>query len=275
MRLERGGGIGDHREGMNAEAHVEFVLRDKVEGVEITPATIGFARFNEFNRQAQEFIEGSERLPLDNVRVRIEDGSYKLLAYLPMLVQTALEPDLQLLQRQDSLGEVDPKRAEIVAKWQARSKSSPDFRVQIRPAGMRAEPIEFSVVTEYRVGAIEPWVKVEKYLFGAVMDMGGASKANVHIRLEDTGQLVLIGTDQGYLREQHENRLYHNVLVRVSAEQHHKTGQLRRLRLLSFEDYEPRFDETALASFVAAGTRAWADVPDAVAWVREQRGGGA
>lgn len=275
MRLERRWTIGDHTHGMSAKAHLEFVLLDKVEGVEITPATIGFIRFNEFNRQAQEFIEGSERLPLDDAHVRIEDGSYKLLVYLPMLAQTALEPDLQLLQRQDSLGEIDPKRAEIVAKWQARSKSNPDFRVQIRPEGMRAQPIEFNVATEYRVGAIEPWVKVEKYLFGTVIDMGGASKANVHIRLDDTGQLVLIGTDQGYLKEQRENRLYHKVLVRVSAEQHHKTGQMRRLRLLSFEDYEPRFDETALASFVAAGTRAWADVPDAVAWVREQRGGGA
>ena len=260
---------------MSTEAHVEFVLRDKVDGVEITPATIGLARFNDFNRQAQDFIEGSDRLELDDVHVRIEDGSYKLLVYLPLLVQTALEPDLRLLRRQDSLGEIDPKRAEVVARWQARSKSDPEFRVEIRPDGLRADPIELSVTTDYRVGAIEPWVKVEKYLFGTVTDMGGATKANVHVRLDETGDVVIIGTDQGYLREQQQNRLYHKVLVRVSAEQHHKTGKLRRLRLRSFEDYEPHFDEAALTAFVTAGTRAWADVPDAAAWVREQRGGGA
>ena len=42
-------------------------------------------------------------------------GSYKLIATLTVLaVATAAKPDLQHLQRQDSLGDIDPKRAEIV-----------------------------------------------------------------------------------------------------------------------------------------------------------------
>lgn len=119
---------------------------------------------------------------------------------------------------------------------------------------------------------INPWVKVEKYLFGEVTDMRGTHKANVHIKLDDSGKVLRIGTDQDYLHDQEENRLYRKVLVRVEADQHFKTGELRNLRLLSFENYKPRYDEDALKRFTEAGSKAWADVPDAAGWVRELRG---
>ena len=177
-----------------------------------------------------------------------------------------------MLQRQDSLGEIDPKRAEVLAKWQSRSKGCPDLRYGIRLRGLAIKAIELSTATDYRIGEIVPWVKVEKYLFGTVVDMGGAQKVNVHIRLND-GQVMIVGTNQGYLKGQQENRLYHKVLLRVEADQHIRTGQLRDLRLLSFENYEPRYDEEALDRFAEKGRRAWADVQDAAGWVRQLRGG--
>lgn len=252
---------------------IEFVLRGRVDGEEITPATIGLSRFNEFNQQVATFIAGSEQLNLDDVRVSVGEGSYKLTVLLTQLVVAALEPDLLALQRPDSLGEIDPKRAEVVTKWQTRAKSDADLRYSLRPHNFAAKAIELSHSTDYRVGEVVPWVKVEKYLFGTVMDMGGVQKANVHIRLDDTGQIVRVGTNQGYLKDQKQNRLYRKVLVRVQADQHYRTGELRNLRLLSFEDYEPRYDDAALDRFAEAGRRAWADVPDAAEWVRELRGG--
>lgn len=257
----------------NDEIQIEFVLIDRVEGVDITPDTIGLDRFNEFNQQVATFIAGSQGVKLDEVHVSVTEGSYKLLVTLPLLVATALEPDLRTLQRQDALSEIDPKRAEVISKWQARSKGSPSLKYAIRPHGMNAAPLEFSPATNFRMGEVIPWVKVEKYLFGTVVDMGGARKANVHIRLEDTGQIVNIGTNQGYLKDQEENRLYHKVLVRVEAEQHFRSGQLRNLRLLSFEDYRSGYDEAALDRFATAGRQAWADIPDAADWVRKLRGG--
>ena len=37
--------------------------------------------------------------------------------------------------------------------------------------------------------------------------------------------------------------------------------------------YSPVYDEDALNRFAEVGRKAWADVPDAAAWVRELRGG--
>jgi hypothetical protein len=257
---------------MPEEQQVEFVLRDKVEGVEITPDTIDLSRFNDFNREVEDFIAGSEGLSTKEVHVRVETGSYKLKAILPLTVMTALLPDIQLLNRQDSLGEIDHKRAEIVAKWQSRAKRSEtlSYALLFSEGG---NSIQFTRETDYRIGEIVPWVRVEKYLFGTIVDMGGAGKVNVHLRLQDSGTVVRIGTNQGYLHDQQENRLYHLALVRVEAEQHYKTGEIRDYRLLSFEDYEAGYDEAALDRFAEIGRTAWADVPDAADWVRKMRGG--
>ncbi len=258
---------------MEALTTVEFSLRDQIDGVELTPATIGLARFNEFHRQIAEFIAGSEGLPLDEVRPRVEPGSHKLVTLVPFLVMSSLAGDLRRLEREDCLGELDPKRAEIIERWQSKAKKGDFLSYGITTSEQTIKPIKLTRETDYRVGEIVPWVKVERYIVGTVVDMGGRSKANVHIKLNGTGETVVAQSSQNYLRDQEENRLYHTVLARVQAEQHWRTRDLRSIRLVSFEPYEPRFDVAALDRFAETGAKAWADVPDSGTWVRELRGG--
>lgn len=259
---------------MQAKPSIEFVLKEQIiEGVEITPSTIGLPRFNEFNQQVQDFLSGTEHLDVSDVHVGIAQGSYKLVAYPPPSVMSAIEPDLRSLQEEDSLGSIDPKRSEIISRWQSRSKHQQKLNYAIAPNGINLKPIIISQKSDYRVGDVIPWIRVEKYLFGIVMDIGGAHKANVHIRLRESGNIVRVSAEQSYLMMLEGNHLYRDALLRVEAEQHLKTGQLRNLRLISLEDHNPTFNESDLKHFIAAGTRAWADVPNASAWVRELRGG--
>ena len=257
---------------MNENNAIEFVLHGKVEGQEITPRTIGLSQFNEFNQQVEQFIGGSQRLKLDQVHVEIAQSSYVLRVLLPIVVLSSLEPDLKLMARQDVLGELDIKRAEVVQKWQARAKNNPDLYYEVRPQGEGMAKVRISRESDYRVGEIVPWVAVEKYLFGEITDMGGTQKANIHLKLDRGGKILLVGAAQGYLRDQSENRLYHKALLHVRAEQHYKTGELRNVHLIGFMDYQPAYDEAALDRFAAKGATAWADVPDAAKWVREARG---
>jgi len=177
------------------------------------------------------------------------------------------------MARQDVLGELDIKRAEVVQNWQAKAKNNPDLSYEVRPEGNALAKVRVSRETDYRVGEIVPWVSVEKYLFGQIVDMGGAQKANIHLKLDRSGKTLLVGASQGYLREQVENRLYHKALLHVRAEQHFRTGDLRNIQLIAFVDYRPDYNEEALDRFTARGAEAWADVPDAAKWVREVRGG--
>jgi hypothetical protein len=258
---------------MSETPSIEFVLQGKVAGVEITPRTIGLSQFNEFNLQAEAFVAGSQKLKLDQVHVEIGEGSYVLRVLLPAVVMTSLETDLKLMTREDVLGEIDFKRAEIVQKWQSRAKDNPDLAYEIRPQGDAFPRVRIGRETDFRVGEVVPWVAVERYLFGQIVDMGGAQKANVHLRLERGGKTYLVGTSQGYLRDQVENRLYHKALLHVRAEQHYRTGDMRNIQLIGFVDYQPAYNEEALDRFAAKGAEVWADVPDAARWVRELRGG--
>ena len=258
---------------MSTVNKIEFLLRGQVDGVEVTPRTIGLSQFNEFNQQVEAFVAGSQKGKLNEAHVEVGEGSYKLTVLLSAVVAAALEPDVRLLAREDSLGELDPKRAEVVAKWQARSRSDPAVQYEIHPDRTDLPTVRLSRTTDFRIGAVVPWVTVEKHLFGTILDMGGAQKANIHLRIKDTGQTIIINSAQDYLQELPDNRLYHQALVYVRAQQHYRTGVLRNVQLIAFEDYAPVYDEAALDRFAKRGREAWRDVPDAVAWVRERRGG--
>lgn len=258
---------------MSTGTTFEFFLRGQVDGVELTPRTIGLSQFNEFNQQVETFVAGSQKGKLNEVHVEVGEGSYKLTVLLSAVVAAALEPDLRLLASEDSLGELDPKRAEVVAKWQARSRTDPSLQYEIRPDQADLPTVRLSRSTDFRIGAVVPWVAVEKYLFGTIMDMGGAQKANVHLRLKDSGQTVIVNSAQNYLQELTDNRLYHQALIHVRAQQHYRTGELRAVQLIEFVDYAPSYDEAALDRFAEKGREAWRDIPDSVAWVREMRGG--
>lgn len=117
------------------------------------------------------------------------------------------------------------------------------------------------------------WVQVEKYLAGTVHGDGAATGDSIHLRVDGAKGLLAIDASQCRQKRRGECLAHQRVLVRVSARQHLVTGALRSLRLISFEDYSQAYDEAAIERFAEAGRLAWADVPDAAAWVREQRGG--
>lgn len=258
---------------MNQVEAIEFVLHGQVDGVAITPRTIGLASFNEFNQDVQTLIVGSQRgVPVDDIHVRVEEGSYKLVAVIPLAVQLGFANDMRKLEHHGALADVDPKRAEVVRNWQERARRQPglEFGVQSSTGGF--SPISVSGATDYRDAVEEPWVAVDKYLFGTVVDMGGVSRANVHLVLE-SGQTVIASASEEVLRELPGNHLYKRNLLHVVAEQNLGTGRLRNIRLIRFEEYSPSYDEAELERAIEKGTQAWADVPDAAAWVRELRGG--
>lgn len=258
---------------MGTPNQIAFTLRAMVNQREVTPATIGFSQFNQFNGEVEEFLAGSQRrAPLDDVRFEIQNGSYKLLLTLPTLLAAAMEPDLHKLLREDSLGDIDPKRAAVVKAWQKRALLTPDYRVTIDSPERAFKRIEISKDTEYHTPDEDDWVAVEKYLVGTVVDMGGTTAANVHLVNEDTGRRLVAVSTEDFLREQKENYLYRKVQIHVAGMENVKTGELKDVRLISFVGKGPSYDEAELEAAIAKGTEAWAEVPDSVAWVKGLRG---
>ncbi|MGB8369731.1 MAG: hypothetical protein ACLPYZ_07530 [Limisphaerales bacterium] len=260
---------------MGTANQISFTLRAKVNQREVTPATIGLSLFNQFNSEVEAFLAGGQRrVPLDEVRLEIHDGSYKLLLILPALLAATLEPDLRKLHHEDALGDIDPKRAEVVKQWQKRARTSSDYYVAIDSSEKTFKPIKISRETDYRTPDEDDWVAVEKYAVGTVVDMGGTTAANVHLVNDDTGKRLVALSSEDFLREQKENYLYRKVQVHVSAQENVKTGELRDIRLIAFVGKGPSYDEAELEAAIAKGTKAWAKVPDSVAWLNDMRGSG-
>ncbi len=257
---------------MDTSGKLEFTLKGKVEGVEITPSTIGLYSFNRFNHDVEEFITGSERGQADNIRVSIESGSYKIVAFIPAVLLVTLNRDLRFMERPDSLQNMDQRRANIVRRWQSQARKGGDLTVTIAPGDQSLKPVVISRSTDFHAPDQNEWVKMEEYVLGTITDMGGAAKANIHLKLAD-GRTIIAASSEEYLRNQNQNFLYHKAQVRISAEKNVRTKGLRNERLIAIIGEGPSYDPKEIENLIAKGTAAWADVSDAVGWVREQRGG--
>lgn len=252
---------------------IAFRMESKIDGVETTPETIGFARFNRFNKEVEDFIKGGERnFPLNDVHVAIEPGSYKLKVVLPLALAQLVQPDVQRLAAGNDLSEMSPARQTIVKVWQRQARKHPDFKVSIESEENKFRTVSISSKSDYHVESENVWVETEKYLAGRVQDMGGKSSANVHLEVDGLPKLLKLDSSEEYLRSQKENLLYHSVQVRVLAEQNIRTRELRNVRLIEFAGKPPSYNEDELNQVIKTGTEAWADVENITDWVAEQRG---
>jgi len=255
---------------MNPINELRFAVSDRINDVEIGPARVPLALLGEFQKDVSEFLKGAGRdVDPAQVQVSVEDGSLAFVAS-GLIAATSLWVDLEYLKSPDSLSLIDAKRAAVVERWQAGARQNPNRRYSVAD---RTAQVVFSVnsASDYR-RVEQVWVHVEKYLHGRVVDLGGKTRANVHLELE-SGETLTVAASQDLLAQEERNRLYRPALLHVTAEENLLTGALRNLRLLAFEAHQPSYDEDEFKRMVERGTQAWADVADSAAWVETLRGG--
>ena len=255
---------------MNPINQLRFAVSDRINDIDVSPSRVSLALLGEFQEDVSKFLKGSSRdVDPTKVLVSIEDGSLAFVAG-GLLAASSLWADIEHLKSTDSLSLIDPTRAKVVERWQANAQKNPHRRYLV--ADQVSKMSFFSVDSTSQFRKMENlWVHVEKYLYGNIVDMGGSAKANVHLKLEN-GVMLTIASTQDKLAEDEKNRLYRPGLLHVTAEENLLTGELRNLHLLSFEVYEPRYDEAEFNLMVERGTKAWADVPDSTAWLETLRG---
>lgn len=257
---------------MAQPAPVEFAVKGTVEGVEITPARVPFGLMRKFHEEVERLVLGSNAGSLADSVVEVRTGSYALVVPIPESVRESFERDITAATDPNAIAIPDPTRLAVLQTWQKRAAFDRGLSYFVRPQGdlARIPELRIDAETKLQRAAEDRWVPVELLLLGEVREAGG-EKANIHVRLRDQPQPVIVAVSPEQLKAE-PYPLFHEKLLRVGAERNLRTKTLRKLRLLEFVPYKPEFDETAFARMTAAGERAWADVPDAASWVREQRG---
>lgn len=251
---------------------VEFALKGTFHGVEISPAHVPFGLMRKFHEDVERLVLGSNQGSLADTIVQIRPGSYALVVPIPEAVRESFEFDLSVVANPDSSAHPDPARLSVLQNWQRRATFDRGITYLVRPQGTQSHIRELKIdaQTVLRRAVEDRWVPVELLLLGEVREAGG-EKTNIHVRLRDQKQIVIVGVSPEQLKAE-AYPLFREKLLRVAAERNLRNKTLRKLRLLEFVTYKPEFDESAFARMTAAGTKAWADVPDAAQWVRETRG---
>lgn len=256
---------------MNPINQLRFAVSDRIDDGEVSPSHVPLALLGEFQKDVADFLKGSNRdVDPAKILISIEEGSLALVA-TGLLSAITLWSDLDQLKSSDSLNLIDSKRASVVERWQSLAQKNPHRRYLV---ANKSANLSFVIDAKSNFRRAEDvWVHVEKYLHGIVFDMGGNTKANVHLKLENGAILPPITSTQDYLEKNGQDRLYRPALLHVTAEENLNTGELRNLNLLTFEAHEPTYDDDEFNLMVERGTQAWANVPNSMEWLETIRGG--
>jgi hypothetical protein len=251
---------------------LEFSLDDEIGGRPLTLLTVDLPTLRGFLEEVERLIKGDvPGASLSDSRLRLEDGSVKLVALVAHPLAADVRSDLAKLNQTGDLDAIQPRRAEVIEQWQTRARRSPSRTYSIQTSST-SRAVRIANTSQYQHGSENAWVSVEKYLAGKVVNAGGKQDPNVHLVLADSGESVRISATEQQLSAEKENQLYKDVTLRVQAEQHMRTKALRDIRLIQFLAQATEADERTLTNLWQKGREAWRDVTSAAGWVESLRG---
>ncbi|MCF3651539.1 hypothetical protein [Synoicihabitans lomoniglobus] len=260
---------------MSQPETVEFVLKGSIAGHRVSALEgVPFNRFVEFNEDVQKYVQGSDnKTVLQDVRVQVHEGSYLLRVLIPAGLLASLLSDSARIGSTGSLSDIDANRAKVLLRWQQRSQAEPDLTFTVRSPRGAFPPVLISQASNFQREERVLWVNAERYLIGEITDWGGSQNPNVHLRLRNTRETLIVDATADQIREQRDNLVFHKAIVHVRAKQNPATGELKDYKLIELRAYAPDVEDARLDQLFAAGAKAWAGVPDGGAWVEELRGG--
>lgn len=252
---------------------LSFSVNDELLGEQLSPENISLPLLVEFAEQVSAFLRGSSKTDLKSIKASIKSGSFALEVQAPTAILEPAIRDYQSIRERKNLYDIDPVRAQIVENWQslAIKHDGRIYKLFLDSTDTpENKPLVISSDTSYE-SQKEIWGDVELYTYGRVYDLGGKNQPNVHLQLTD-GKSLRVQANIDTLAGDRINRLYSKQLVRVKAQQNLTTKEYRNETLVSFEKYDPHYDEDEFQALVKQGRLAWKSVKNATEWVENLRG---
>ena len=250
---------------------ITVALIDHSAGFEASPERVRLADLADFSADVAAFLRGDgKEIDSKTLEVAVVNGSLAIRT-TPLLAAPQLFNDMRGLLNSELLDNLDAKRRDVMERWQKAARQTRQLAYRIS-APFLDRPIVVNAESDYHSDDADSWVQVERYIRGEIQDLGGATKANAHVKLPD-GSTLKVTTERDVLRDDTVNRLYKLAMLRIKAEYNVLTRELRNARLMEFVEYAPQIDEEDLIRMTRRGATAWKDVGDATAWVDELRGG--
>ncbi|MDZ7589864.1 MAG: hypothetical protein U5L05_04065 [Rubrivivax sp.] len=248
---------------------IRIALHDESGGYPISPRRVPLGVLRVFAKDVDELLRGDAGdVAAKELEVAVTEGS--LAIETAPTANPGLLQDLRSLCASQLIDGLNAKRRLVVERWQRGARSARNVRYEITSSSLPAAVI-ISATSDFHTDDADQWVRVERYVQGEVFELGGLSSVNAHLRLAD-GSTLLVSAARDTLSSDPKNRLFKQALVRIVADYNVKTREHRNAQLMEFVPQDRLLDENAMARMLERGKRAWADVPDAAAWVEELRG---
>lgn len=240
----------------------------KINGRELHPDTIEMSDLIAKLQEVEQFLSGSlTKKERGELVAKIKDGSIVIDADTEGLNDDkGFIGDLVTLSEDFDINNIDPKRAEILEKWQNESYNF-GIKTSLFSDNWNLD-LQVTEETEYK--RTPPVIlKNRLHIFGVIHDMGGKNNVNIHIDTKKYGNITVSCTKKQI--KGNEQKLYSRVGVLIEAHQNMKTGELTNARLLEFLPEKSTDFENALEEFEAKSKKFWEDVEDPGTWVRNLR----
>lgn len=255
---------------MNKDDDIELTLSDELDGKPISPSHVNLTLLKKFLDDVTKFVKKEGDNTLNTMPISLKEGSVAI-AYPPdTIAAQEVSIDWDRLIHGRELDKVPPHRIDIFNKWQVDAKRHPSREYALKKK-VNGRQVREAITKDTNLTIESPaLVDVEDYVFGTITDWGGQDSPNIHIKLED-GNTLMISAQHDQIKNEKENRVYHRQLLRVRAKMNVRTKERIAYNLISFEDYDPKFDNNEFDAFTKKGSEAWKDI-DATEWVERQRG---
>ncbi len=255
---------------MNKGDNIELTLSDELDGKPISPSHVSLAMLKKFLDDVTKFVKKDGDNSLNKVPVSLKEGSVAIAYSSDTKEAQEIAIDWDRLIHGREIDKVPAHRVEIFNKWQTEAKRSPKREYALKKR-VNGKMVREAITKDTNLIVEEPALAdVEDYVFGMVTDWGGQDSPNIHIKLEN-GKTLMISARHDQIKNEKENRVYHWQLLRVRAKMNIRTKERIAYSLISFEEYDPKFDGKEFDTFTKKGAEAWKDI-DATEWVERQRG---
>jgi hypothetical protein len=211
----------------------------------------------------------------DALSYSVEDGSVGIktllvAALLPAVQATGFQNDIAAIYsgRMDEV--YDRSRIEILRDLRQDFIEAGAQSIRISSAAANVDSFDLLEREIELPPENDPWVDSESYVMATLQNIGGKSKANVHLDLPD-GRTVLADSNRDYLAGLSGNMIYHPVLAHIAYRVNLRTQEQRDIRLISLSLPGRKFDSEEFDHAVSGGS-AWDAIEDPVAEIRRMRG---
>ncbi|MDO8252853.1 MAG: hypothetical protein Q7T78_24470, partial [Rhodoferax sp.] len=163
---------------------ITVALIDHSAGIEASPERVRLGDLADFSSDVATFLRGDgKEVDTKTLEIAIRKGSLAIETS-PLLAAPRLFSDLRGFLTSELLDSVDAKRREVMERWQKAARQTRQLAYRIS-APFLERPIVVNAESDYHADDADQWVQVERYIRGEMQDLGGATKANAHVKLPD------------------------------------------------------------------------------------------